>query len=171
MEIRNIVATADLGCSLNLKDINLKVPSTKYNPTKFPGLVLRIKNPKATAQLFTTGKIVCLGTKSIADLQKAGREFTRLLTYLGYEASFNGFTVKNMVGSCDVGFKINIEQMADTYGGIYAPEMFPALDYRIERATLLIFHSGKLIITGTKTQEEIAEAFAKIYPIMQKCQK
>ena len=171
MNIRNIIATTDLQCQINLRDIALKVPDAKYNPDRFPALTLRIKEPKATAQVFKTGKIVCLGTKSLADLERAGSEFARYLTLLGCNATFTNFVIKNMVASCDVGFKIQLEQFADNHGGIYAPELFPALDYKLNHVTFLIFHSGKVIITGTKSQQEVDKAFNIVYPILQKYMK
>lgn len=166
MQIQNIIATSDFGCQLNLTDIHLKIPETKYNPNKFSGLTLQIHTPRATAQLFRTGKIVCLGTKCETDLHLAGYEFAKILSYLGYNAIFNGFIIKNMVASCDVGFKIRIEQLTRNVGGIYVPELFPALDYKLNNVTVLIFHSGKVIITGAKTKEEIEKNYDKIYPAL-----
>ena len=131
MEVHNIASLTDLGCQLNLKDIKLKVPKAKYNPHRFSGLSLKIDYPKATAQLFGTGKMVCVGTKSVADLDLAGKEFCRLLTYLGYPTIFNGFTITNMVASCDVGFKICLEPLNIFCKGVYEPELFPGMKLKI----------------------------------------
>ena len=163
MEVRNIIATTDFGCRLKLMDINLSIPETKYNRSKFSGLTLWIENPKATAQIFSTGKIVCLGTKSETELHLAGHEIANILIKLGYDAVFTGFTIHNMVGSCDVGFKIELETIV---GGIYTPELFPALNYKLDNVTLLVFHSGKIIATVAKTKEEIEKTYDKIFPIL-----
>jgi transcription initiation factor TFIID TATA-box-binding protein len=169
MELRNIIGVTDLGCKLNLKDISLKVPTARYNPYRFSGLTLRISSPKASAQVFSSGKVVCLGTKSLDELDLAGREFARLLALLGYEVKFNSFTIKNMVGSCSAGFRINLGKLVDNHGGIFEPELFPAFQKRVENVTLLIFHSGKIIATGAKTKEEIDHAYNKIYPALGLC--
>ena len=163
MEVRNIVAITDFGCQLNLRDINLKIPETTYNPSKFSGLTLRIKTPKATAQIFRTGKIVCLWTKNETELHLAGCEFAKILIRLGYNAVFTGFTIKNLVASCNVGFKIHLETIV---GGIYTPELFPALNYKLNNVTLLIFQSGKVIATGAKTKEEIDKTYDKLFPVL-----
>ena len=161
MEIQNIVATTDFGCRLDLHHIKQNIPETKYNPNKFNGLTLRIKG--ATAQLFGTGKCVCLGTKTKFDLDLAGHEFARILNCLGYNASFNKFAIKNLVASVDVGFKIRVEILTV---GIYNPELFPALQYKLENVTFLVFHSGKVIATGAKQEEEIKNAYNKLYPAL-----
>jgi transcription initiation factor TFIID TATA-box-binding protein len=171
MEIRNIIATTELGCRMNLEDIAERVPESQYDAKRFAGLIWRIKEPKATALLFSNGKMVCLGTKSQLELDGAGRKFTEQLAILGYEPNFPTFTIRNVVGSGDCGFKIKLEQLSDDKIGVYIPEFFPALDYRFKNVTCLIFHSGKVIVTGAKRQEEIEEAFAHLYPLLQKYTK
>ena len=63
-----------------------------------------------------------------------------------------------MVGSCDVKFPIRLEGLVLTHGQFcsYEPELFPGLIYRMvkPRIVLLIFVSGKVVLTGqllTKT--------------------
>ena len=60
------------------------------------------------------------------------------------------------------------EQLADDRTGIYAPELFPALDFKMKNITWLIFHSGKVIATGAKRQADILETFALLYPLLDK---
>ena len=75
-----------------------------------------------------------------------------------------------MVASCSVGFKLSLETMVDNYGGMYEPEIYPALYYYVQTAgkkvTLMVFHSGKVIATGAKTKEEIDESCSKLYDIL-----
>lgn len=64
-----------------------------------------------------------------------------------------------MVGSADVDFKIQLEALAlkhATYCS-YEPELFPGLIYRIiqPKIVLLIFNSGKVVLTGRKSSETI----------------
>ena len=60
---RNIVATANLGCELNLKHIALQARNAEYNPKRFAAVIMRIRNPRTTALIFRSGKIVCTGAK------------------------------------------------------------------------------------------------------------
>ena len=47
---------------------------------------------------------------------------------------------------------------------MYEPEQFPGLIYRMEepKIVILIFTSGKLVITGAKKEEEIYRAATKL---------
>ena len=69
--IANIVATSDLGTKLNLNILAEKIPEIIYNPKKFNAAILKIKEPvKATFLIWSSGKIVCLGTKKKEDCEK-----------------------------------------------------------------------------------------------------
>jgi TATA binding protein of transcription factor TFIID len=48
-----------------------KFPLVEYNPEQFPGAVFRLKSPKTSTLLFSTGKMVCTGSKSEALAVKA----------------------------------------------------------------------------------------------------
>ena len=59
--IVNIVSSFDLGCDLSLREIALKCANSEYNPQRFNALIMRKKNPKTSALIFRTGKIICTG--------------------------------------------------------------------------------------------------------------
>ena len=70
LKIQNIVATTALGKDVPLVKLAKTIPNTEYNPEQFPGLVLRIKEPKSAVLVFSSGNLVCTGTKSIAQVKK-----------------------------------------------------------------------------------------------------
>lgn len=55
----------------------------------------------------------------------------------------------------------------------YEPEIFPGLVYRMldPKIVLLIFVSGKLVLTGAKKKEDIELGFKKIYPLLEEAKK
>lgn len=55
----------------------------------------------------------------------------------------------------------------------YEPELFPGLIYRMHspKIVLLIFVSGKIVLTGAKKREQIYQAFEAIYPVLQEQKK
>jgi hypothetical protein len=55
----------------------------------------------------------------------------------------------------------------------YEPELFPGLIYRMvdPKIVLLIFVSGKVVLTGAKKREDIYRAFEAIYPVLQTFRK
>jgi transcription initiation factor TFIID TATA-box-binding protein len=52
----------------------------------------------------------------------------------------------------------------------YEPELFPGLIYRMHepKIVLLIFASGKIVLTGAKNREDIVRAFDKMYNVLKK---
>ena len=56
-KIQNIVATTSLGKDVPLTKLAKTIPNTEYNPEQFPGLVIRIKDPKTSALIFSSIKI------------------------------------------------------------------------------------------------------------------
>ena len=60
---RNIVCTVNLGCKLDLKKIALHARNAEYNPKRFAAVIMRIRDPRTTALIFSSGKMVCTGAK------------------------------------------------------------------------------------------------------------
>lgn len=175
-KLQNVVATINLGCKgLDLKQIALHARNAEYNPKRFAAVIMRIREPKSTALIFSSGKMVCTGSKSEDMARLAARKFARILQKLGNPVSFKEFKIQNMVGSCDVKFPIRLEGLATSHSMFcsYEPELFPGLIYRMAqpKIVLLIFVSGKVVLTGAKKRKEIYEAFEKIYPVLQEYRK
>uniref|UniRef100_A0A0A9Y1B1 TATA-box-binding protein n=1 Tax=Lygus hesperus TaxID=30085 RepID=A0A0A9Y1B1_LYGHE len=174
-QLQNIVSTVNLGCKLDLKRIALHARNAEYNPKRFAAVIMRIREPRTTALIFSSGKMVCTGAKSEDDSRLAARKYARIIQKLGFQARFQDFKVQNMVGSCDVKFPIRLEGLVLTHGQFssYEPELFPGLIYRMvkPRIVLLIFVSGKVVLTGAKVRQEIYDAFDNIYPILKSFKK
>ena len=179
-KIENIVSTANLCCELNLRLIALQAKNAEYNPKRFSAVIMKIKEPKTTALIFSSGRIVCLGAKNEEDSKKACRKFAKIIKSLGYPVVFKEFKIQNIVGSADATFKISLMKLyihlikKTNYKGksfvAYEPEQFPGLIYRMmePNIVLLIFVSGKLVLTGGKVREDIYQGFKKIYPLLSK---
>ncbi|XP_041828023.1 TATA box-binding protein-like 2 isoform X2 [Melanotaenia boesemani] len=168
--LQNIVSTVNLGCPLDLKFIALQARNAEYNPKRFAAVIMRIREPRTTALIFSSGKMVCTGAKSEEQSRLAARKYARVVQKLGFPARFMDFKIQNMVASCDVCFPIRLEGLVLTHQQFssYEPELFPGLIYRMvkPRIVLLIFVSGKVVLTGAKERSEIYEAFENIYPIL-----
>uniref|UniRef100_G1RQQ8 TATA-box binding protein like 2 n=1 Tax=Nomascus leucogenys TaxID=61853 RepID=G1RQQ8_NOMLE len=169
-QLQNIVSTVNLACKLDLKKIALHAKNAEYNPKRFAAVIMRIREPRTTALIFSSGKMVCTGAKSEEQSRLAARKYARVVQKLGFPARFLDFKIQNMVGSCDVRFPIRLEGLVLTHQQFssYEPELFPGLIYRMvkPRIVLLIFVSGKVVLTGAKERSEIYEAFENIYPIL-----
>jgi len=173
--LQNIVATVNLDCRLDLKTIALHARNAEYNPKRFAAVIMRIREPKTTALIFASGKMVVTGAKSEDDSKLASRKYARIIQKLGFNAKFTDFKIQNIVGSCDIKFPIRLEGLASKHHNFssYEPELFPGLIYRMikPKIVLLIFVSGKIVLTGAKVREEIYQAFEMIYPVLQDFKK
>lgn len=173
--LQNIVATVNLGCRLDLKTVALHARNAEYNPKRFAAVIMRIREPKTTALIFASGKMVVTGAKSEDDSKLASRKYARIIQKIGFAAKFTDFKIQNIVGSCDVKFPIRLEGLAFSHGTFssYEPELFPGLIYRMvkPKIVLLVFVSGKVVLTGAKQREEIYQAFEAIYPVLSEFRK
>jgi len=168
--LQNIVATVNLSARLDLKTIALHARNAEYNPKRFAAVIMRIREPKTTALVFASGKMVVTGAKSEDDSKLASRKYARIIQKLGFNAKFAEFKIQNIVGSTDIRFPIRLEGLASSHHTFssYEPELFPGLIYRMmkPKIVLLIFVSGKIVLTGAKVREEIYQAFELIYPVL-----
>jgi len=174
-QLQNIVATVNLDCKLDLKTIAFHARNVEYNPKRFAAAIMRIRAPKTTALIFSSGKMVCTGAKTEALAREAARKYAKVISKLGFPAQFKDFKIQNMVGSCDVKFPIRLEGLAWSHGHFaqYEPELFPGLIYRMQmpKIVLLIFVSGKIVLTGGKNRDDIYKAFENIYPVLTEFRK
>lgn len=92
---------------------------------RFAAVIMRIRDPKTTALIFASGKMVVTGAKSEDDSRLASRKYARIVQKLGFDAKFSEFKIQNIVGSCDVKFPIRLEGLAYSHGSFssYEPEV------------------------------------------------
>jgi transcription initiation factor TFIID TATA-box-binding protein len=167
IRIENIVATVTLDQGLDLGAIARSIPNVEYDPEEFPGLVLRLDNPKLTALVFSTGKMVITGAKSTQMLIKGFKRILRLFYKHGILITGKPrVQIQNVVASANLNAEVNLEIAAEQLDNVmYEPEQFPGLIYKMDdpKVVLLIFSSGKMVITGAKSEEEVAQAVRNIY--------
>ncbi len=168
MEIQNVVASSSLGTELDLQHILECLKGAEYNPQQFPGLVYRIKEPKTATLLFRSGKIVCTGGKSkdevILAVSKVIKDLEQADVHITEQPVVE---VQNIVASSDLEQEINLNTVAITLGlekVEYEPEQFPGLVYRLDdpKVVVLLFSSGKMVITGAKIPNDVIRAVDKI---------
>jgi len=169
--IQNVVCTVNLGVQLDLKRIALKARNAEYNPRRFAAVIMRIRDPKTTALIFSSGKMVITGAKSEEAAKTSCKKYTRIIQRLGYGyAKFLDFKIQNIVASCDIHFPVRLESLAHAHNQFcsYEPELFPGLIYRMitPKVVLLVFVSGKLVLTGAKKRNDIYQAFNNIYAVL-----
>jgi transcription initiation factor TFIID TATA-box-binding protein len=165
-KIQNIVATASLGKPVPLTKLARTQPNTEYNPDTFPGLVLRIKEPKSAVLVFSSGNLVCTGTKSTLQVRQVIDAVIKQLKKINVNITTKPkITVQNIVASGTINLKLNLNYLALKMENTeYEPEQFPGLVYKLDEptATFLLFSNGKLVCTGTKNKEQLEESMDKL---------
>lgn len=165
IKVENVVAFATLGVDIPLEKLVKEVENTEYEPEQFPGLVYRPTNPRAAALIFSSGKIVCTGAKSIENAKLAMQKVAETIRGVGINVPKKfPIEVENIVASSKIEAKLNLEEIAFALENAeYEPEQFPGLVFRITepRVAFLLFSSGKIICTGAHSIEDINKALAK----------
>ncbi len=174
MEIVNIVVSSDLKHDVPLEKMAATLSNTEYNPEQFPGLVLRIKEPKTSALIFSSGKIVCTGARTMEQVDEAIQKIIKSLEKINIKITIKPeVTIQNMVASGSVGMDLNLNKLTIKLDNTeYEPEQFPGLVYKLNeaKATFLLFSNGKIVCTGTKSEDEAKAALEKLIVNLKKVQ-
>jgi len=166
LTVQNIVATTSLGKPVPLTKLARTHSNTEYNPEQFPGLVLRIQKPKSAVLVFSSGNLVCTGTKSVAQVKLVISAVIRQLRKIGVNVTgVPKINVQNIVASGTINMNLNLNMLAlQLENTEYEPEQFPGLVYKMMKpnATFLLFSNGKLVCTGTKNRKQLDEAMKEL---------
>lgn len=172
IEVVNIVVSTSLEQDIPLEKMAATLPNTEYNPEQFPGLVIRIKDPKTSALVFSSGKVVCTGARTIEDVEESIRQIIKSLEKINVKVTIKPIIkIQNIVASGSVGMPLNLNTLAMKLKNTeYEPEQFPGLVYKLidAKATFLLFSNGKVVCTGTKSEEAVHAALDKLIENLKK---
>jgi len=82
-----------LGCNLDLRRIALNCRNSEYNPKRFAAVIMRIRDPKTTALIFASGKMICTGAKSEELSRDASKKYAKAIKKVGFDVSFQDFKI------------------------------------------------------------------------------
>ncbi|XP_013388598.1 TATA box-binding protein-like protein 1 [Lingula anatina] len=130
---------------------------------------MKIRHPKATASIWSSGKITCTGATSEEEAKKAGRKVARALQKLGFNVKFASFRVVNVLATCILPFAIRIQTFSDENrnNASYEPELHPGVTYKIKdpKATLKVFSTGSITVTAPRVSN-VQSAIEHVYPLV-----
>lgn len=159
IKIQNVVISVDTGTRMLLDVLARHLENAEYEPESFPGLVYRIKEPKASTLIFTTGKIICSGAKSFDEAKLAISKLIKKFREIGLKVPSDPKTeIVNIVASAELGVRLDLNKIVFELGECeYEPEQFPGLVYRLDspKVVFLIFNSGKLVCTGARSEKAV----------------
>ena len=175
IKVVNIVVSSSLEHDIPLEKMAATLSNTEYNPEQFPGLVIRIKEPKTSALIFSSGKIVCTGARSMEKVNESIKKIIKSLEKIGIKITIKPeIKIQNIVASGSVGMDLNLNVLATKLRDVeYEPEQFPGLVYKLAaaKATFLLFSNGKIVCTGTKSEKEVHAALDMLIENLKKVTK
>jgi len=167
VSIENVVSSASVNQRIDLVFISKNFPDTEYNPKRFPGLVYRLKSPRASILVFSSGNMVCAGAKSEEQSILAVKTLIGILKKGGIKIKNEPtITIQNVVASANLGGRVHLEQAARMLPrSMYEPEQFPRLIHRMvdPSTVVLIFASGKLVCAGAKKPSDIYRSVGNLH--------
>ena len=170
-KVENVVATVviDLGTSGEKIDLNViarKYSDCEYNPERFPGLIMRVLDPKATILVFSTGKMVVTGLRAADEASAVVANVVEKLKQAKVDIKAEPvITIQNIVASGNLHTHVDLNEASVVMeNAMYEPEVFPGLIYRMAepKTVFLIFSTGRIVCTGAKTKEIVGEAVEKL---------
>lgn len=167
INVENVVASAAIGQELDLEKLNDDLAGSQYDADNFPGLVYRMQKPKSAALVFRSGNVVCTGAKGVDKVEAAIEQVFSELDSLGISVDTPDPTIQNIVSGADLDNQLNLNAAAIGLGleqVEYEPEQFPGLVYRPPETNvvILLFGSGKAVITGAKTINSAREGLKTV---------
>jgi transcription initiation factor TFIID TATA-box-binding protein len=170
-KIQNIVLSVTYkDTEFNLEKVARSLDGARYDPKVFPGIAYKSTEPPASFLIFASGKMNCVGARSMNDAKMAIKKLTRKLREAHIKVKTEPkVKVQNIVASVNFGRKFDLEHIARSFENTeYEPEVFPGLVFRLNdpKAVLLLFVSGKGVCAGVKSIKDVKRAAQKTSKIL-----
>ena len=156
--------TANLNCKLYLNEIINELVNCELKYSPFNRIIKRLRHPICTVFIYSTGKIVSLGSKSVLDAKKSIRIVSRLIQKCGYDVRLSSVVVNNIAATMDLKSKFVLNEIDNQIGKAskFNKEIFPNLRFTSpenKRHKLNLARNGKVIMTGAKEIKDFTEMF------------
>jgi len=164
--VRSMTSVFSMNTFLDLEKIATSDRLFEYDPAIYPGVIYRLKEPRIGFLIFSTGKVVCTGGRTIEEVRIAIEKLWEKLRQAGLKLDkVPEPKICNIVATAELDQVIDIELFASKLSGaVYEPEQFPAVIFRpnARRVVALVFSSGKIVITGAKTITDLEHAYDRV---------
>jgi TATA-box binding protein (TBP) (component of TFIID and TFIIIB) len=179
--IQSIQSSTQLSSQIDCKFLAIRMRNCIYSSASPNAIHIVRKNPKAKCTVFgNTGKVVIMGGKSDAEAVYCAQQVVKAIQACGTlynipvlaSISFTGHRKNNVSASAAVGFGINLTNLSNSVEHEdkcnWNPEVFPGAYYTLREPSLkaCLFSSGSVTITGSKTKDEVLEAYVMVLKIV-----
>lgn len=164
IHISNITATVNIEGEFDRAALAADLPNSQYNPEKHRSLIFRSTTIDGVVVLLPrAGRASITGAQSSEDLITGVKDFMSALSDIGMEREYADIEVENIVATTDFGHNLDLSELTVVLGleaAEYEPEQFPGIIYRTNNdSVVLIYSSGKAIITKTRTLQEVLTTY------------
>ncbi len=135
----------------------------------------RLSQAKIAVLMFASGRFVCVGANTEASAQYVLANTVVMLRSIGYSsARVMNCVVCNRVSNTQLPWKLDIGTLASNFTCFcsYDPALFPGVILRYPpngSITVLVFDTGKLVITGGRGACDDSAALDKVFPFLEGC--
>lgn len=177
--VHNLVGTARIDMSdteLYLPNVTMFMPNGVFDRQKFAAITVRLHDPKCTVLLFSSGKMVLTGCKTFLQCLCASHEIVSMIrrAYPHTLMRLSNVSIQNIVGNADLNIgpdeRIDLDGIMDDHNVYctYLKHMFPGLIFRPPNSpvVLLLFLSGKVVITGGKSSHDVDYGWKRLWPMV-----
>lgn len=165
VEVVNIAALGTLEIEVDIEQIveDAELPVANFDP-EYNAAFFRFEEDGELIILYTSGKYILRGGDEFDRMYQVNSEFLDFIANLGISVDEPTLEVKNVVSVGDLHHEVDLNTLTIGLGleqTEYEPEQFPGLVYRPSdtRCVLLVFASGKVVITGGRSEKEDSQAF------------
>jgi len=170
VQISNLVGSLDLQRALDLSALSEDLDNMEYHPESYPSAIFYpSEESSSTIMIHTSGRISISGARDEQQIIDAANNLLCSLRNLGIEINANTdeIHINNIVANFDFEREFDLEQISLALGlerTEYEPEQFPGLIFQSSmNSTISLFNSGKCVITGAKSYEEVLAVIKEIY--------
>jgi TATA-box binding protein (TBP) (component of TFIID and TFIIIB) len=161
-----VICTADLKQHVEITRLNAYEWGRFDIEANYNGRVgyVKDKSMQGRTTVFLSGKLISTGARSL----KKSKEQLYTTKKLLLEADFIKNVmlqpqIRNIVVTFDIHKSIDFQKIVDKKTVIYEPDQFPGLIYKSNIGpTCLIFSSGKIVIVGSKSEEQIERTIEEL---------
>ncbi|CAM3009672.1 TATA-box-binding protein [Halobacterium salinarum] len=168
VDVVNIAALGTLGIEVDIEQIvaDAELPVAYFKPENNTAL-FRFEESGELIILYTSGKYLLRVGNDFEKMHQLNSRFIDFILDLGITIDEPTLEVKNVVSVGNLHHEIDLNTLTIGLGleqTEYEPEQFPGLVYRPSgtRCVLLVFASGKVVVTGGRSEEEDNQAFQSL---------
>jgi transcription initiation factor TFIID TATA-box-binding protein len=176
LEVVNIVGSGAFQMELDLNTLTKELgEKAEYEPEIYPAMYLQVgqeDGPHTT--VYRTGKFIIVGASSEDELYSTKEKVVETISKaIGSEVNSEWFQIQNYVCTGNLNKELDLNTLSVDLGleqTEYEPEQFGGIIYKpnIVDCTVLIFRTGKIVVTGGQSFKECVIGFEEVESEIQK---